>query len=51
LKRFGIERPFQKVAEEAPFKVRLAKHNGLGIYNLGTLPAYQTCTKIEEEPH
>ncbi len=28
-----------------------AKHNGLGIYNLATLLAYQTCAKSEEEPH
>jgi hypothetical protein len=51
LKRFGIECPFQRGREEVPFKAMSAKHNGLGIYNLATLLAYQTCTKSEEEPH
>ena len=27
-----------------------AKYNGLGICNLATLLAYQTCSKSEEEP-
>jgi transposase len=41
---------FRKSREAVLFKTWSAKRNRLRLYNLATLPAYQICTKLEEEP-